>query len=206
MIETLISIGGKAISAISWLRETFKRPRIAGRPAPLDIFEQCGPGTSIERMKQVLGAPNKTNGKHFGYKFTDAFVQIESEDGISISALGVALPRKKWRANFSVYPHPANLILGKATLGDVLDEEAEIKHGYSSKEYILFLKTGYGFPGLYKEFTFGVIHAPFVSGADYKWDHEQGRLLTEPKSIPLNWAAVSLSPKEAVLFNYWLFL
>jgi len=206
VIETLISIFGKAITALSWLFEKISRPRIAGRRAPIDIFEQCGPGTSIERMKQVLGAPNKTSGNRFGYKFSDALVQVESEDGISISALGVVLPRKKWRTNFRVYPHPLNLILGKATLEDVLDEGAEIKWGSSSKEYILYMNTFYGFPGLYRGFTFGVIHAPFVSGADYRRDRHNGRLITNPKRIPLNWAAVSLSSEEAVLFDYWLFL
>jgi hypothetical protein len=206
MIETLISIFEKVISTLSWLIKKARRPRIAGQRAPIDIFEQCGPGTSIERMKEVLGAPNKTSGNQFGYKFSDALVQIESKDGISISALGVVLPRKKWRTTFQVYPHPLKLILGKATLGDVLEEETEVKWESSSKEYVLYMNTGYGFPGLYRGFTFGVIHAPFVSGADYKRDRHSGRLTTDPKRIPLNWAAVSLSSKEAVLFNYWLFL
>lgn len=206
MIETLISVVGKLISASAWIAGKVRRPRISRRLAPLDIFEQFGPGTSIERMKELLGAPYREQANRYGYKFSDALVQIESENGMSISALGVALTRKGWRDTFEVYPHPMKLILGRTTLGDVLEEGMKVNYESSSKEDLLFVQIGYGFPSLYRNFTFGVIHAPFLQGADFVWDHNNSRLLTDPKNIRLNWVAVSFPSDQATLFDYWLFM
>lgn len=204
MIETILSYADKFIAGISWIIEKVRRPSIKLPEAPRNIFEYFGPGKSLEWMKEKLGAPYRHTAHQYGYKFSDALVQIESSDGHSITSIGVALPRLTRRARFPIYPHPSNATLGVATWADVFEDGMEIKKELSSKEYLTYIEANFGFPGHYNNFTFGLLQAPFIGGPHYQWVGDQQ--IAHPDKVRINWAGVSADTNHPCLYNYLLFM
>lgn len=95
----------------------FKRPRIQLKRAPENLFHHLAPGTSLARVREVLGTPHRVDGECHSFAFSDAHVQIGSKDGQSVESIAVVLPELAPRgakaANAPVDP-PDALVLGEA--------------------------------------------------------------------------------------------
>jgi hypothetical protein len=59
---------------------------------------------------------------------------------------------------------------------------------------------------MYRHYLFGVIDAPCVLRPEFEWDHVNDRLKSDPKTVRLNWIAVSGSAAAAESFNFWAFV
>jgi hypothetical protein len=57
-------------------------------------------------------------------------------------------------------------VLGKLRLSDVLDSDSEIKKDNSTKHWGFWVQQYYGFPGLYRHYTFGVLEAPCLGAVE----------------------------------------
>lgn len=140
----------------------------------------------------------------YSYSFSDALVQVRSLDRNTITALAVALPKIDKRSHFQIYP--MKFVLGKLRLGDILDSDSEIQKDNSSKHWGFWIQNYYGFPGLYRYYTFGVLEAPCLDCPPFEWDHTNNVLKSGPKDVVVNWASVSGSPEEGEHFDFWAFI
>jgi len=59
--------------------------------------------------------------------------------------------------------------------------------------------------GLYRHYLFGVMDAPGVEAPKFEWDYANNRLASDPKSVRLNWMAISSKEGAADSFNFWAF-
>lgn len=196
--------GGFAGRLIGALIDRFKRPKVALKRAPENLFEQLTPGTSIERMKELLGAPHRESEGEYSYSFRDALVQIRSTDLKSVLSIAVVLPRIDKKSVFTVYP--MGFVLGKQSLHDVLTPESNIIKDSSTKHWCFWVREYYGFSGLYRHFTYGVIEAPGIVPPPFDWDHTNNRLESDPKTVLVNWVCVSGTQAEGEEFNFWAFI
>jgi len=209
MLEAALSFiskvaGGFVARFIGALVERFKRPKVALKRAPENLFEQLTPGTSIERVKEILGAPHREIEGEYSYAFRDALVQIRSADQRSVQSIAVVLPKIDKRTLFPVYP--LGFVLGKQSLQDVLTPESKINRDNSTKHWCFWVQEYYGFSGLYRYFTYGVIEAPGISPPQFEWDHENDKLQSDPKSVLVNWVCVSGTESVGEEFNFWAFV
>lgn len=209
MLEVALSFiskvaGGFAARLIDALVERNKRPKVRLKRAPENLFEQLTPGTSIERMKELLGAPHREFEGEFSYAFRDALVQIRSADHRSVLSLAVVLPKVDKKTLFPVYP--LGFVLGKQSLHDVLTSDSIVNRDNSSKHWCFWVREYYGFSGLYRYFTYGVIEAPGITPPNFEWDHENNKLQSDPKTVPINWVCVSGTESVVEEFNFWAFI
>jgi hypothetical protein len=210
MLEAAITFlskvaGGFTTRLIGGFIERFKRPKVAKKRAPENLFEQLCPGVSLDRMKELLGAPHREiDGRQFSYSFSDALVQVRSADRKSIRSVAVALPTIHKKASFPIYP--TSFVLGRLRLNEVLAEGAEIKKNSSTKHWGFWIQNYYGFTGLYRYYTFGVLEAPCLSCPNFEWDHDKDTLKSDPKNIVINWASVSGNKDEGEELDFWAFV
>lgn len=209
MIEALLTFfskiaGGFVTRMLGRFLDRFKRPKVIRKRAPENLFEQLCPGTTLERMREVLGAPHREHDGQYSYSFNDSLVQVRSLDRNTITALAVALPKIDKRAHFRI--HPMEFVLGKLRLSDVLDSDSEIKKDNSTKHWGFWVQQYYGFPGLYRHYTFGVLEAPCLECPSFEWDYANDVLQSDPKDVVINWASVSGSSEEGEYFDYWAFV
>ena len=152
MIESLGAFVAKLATslsgrAIDWALERFKRPSISLKRAPQNLFHHIVPGTSLARAREILGTPHRVDGQWHSFAFRDAHVQIGSDDAQSVRWLAVVLPRFERRAQFPISLGAAgSLVLGKATLADVLalDPEAQFKKDSSTKHWCFWTECNFG--------------------------------------------------------------
>jgi hypothetical protein len=200
------SLGGRAID---WAIERFKRPTIRLKRAPENVFEHIVPGTSLVRAQEVLGTPHRVERQWHSFSFSDAHVQIGSDDGASAQWIAVLLPKLNRRAQFPI-PVGAmgSLALGKSTLADVLAlaPDAKFRKDSSTKHWCFWIESYFGFSGLYRHYLFGVMEAPCAMPPEFEWDHANDRLASDPKTVRFNWAAISNSSGAAESFNFWSFV
>jgi len=214
MLEQVLSVftklgGSLAGRGADWALEQLKqlkRPRIELKRAPENVFSHLPPGTSLARVREVLGTPHREDAGFYSFRFSDALIQVGPNDRESVESISVVIPQLGRRTRFPVYPLP--LVLGKATLGDVLklDPEAQIKKEFSSKYWCFWTESYFGFPGLYRHYLFGVMEAPCAQPPEFEWDHENERLKSDPNTVRVNWAAVSANQGAAETFNFWAFV
>lgn len=214
MLESIGALASKAISAVfgrlfDWALGVLQRPSIRLQRAPQNLFDRIAPGTSMARAIELLGKAHHVHSHWHSFRFSDALVQISSEDARSVDWIGVVLPAVGWRRRFSVsLAGMGSLVLGKATLADALklDPEAAIKKDYSTKHWCIWIESYYGFSGMYRHYLFGVMEAPGVWTPAFEWDHANDRLKSDPGDVQLNWIAVARSSGAAQAFNFWAFV
>lgn len=210
MIEAVLTFlskiaGGFASRWITKLLDCFKRPKVAFKRAPENIFDQLCPGTSLERMREILGAPHRESDGQYSYSFRDAFVQIRSKDQKSVTSAALALPRIDKKTQFQIPPLPH--VLGKTSLANVLsDSDSTIEKDNSTKHWGISVQNYYGFSGLYRYYTFGVLEAPCLECPCFEWDHTTDSLKSDPSTVIINWASVSGSSDEGAWFDFWAFI
>lgn len=181
------------------LRAKFSRPRVQllhGK-TPVNIFTGLELGASAAWIRSELGAPTRLQGQWWGYRFSDALVSLTFSPDEALKSVAVALTDPE-----TTFPFPALHFdlpdLGKATLKDVLAAEHLSMEYRDSLRHAELVVTGREGPrGAWHYIAFGAL-SPHIPGlllpADFEWDKENGRLLSEPEAVMLNWAAVSSSP------------
>lgn len=177
------------------------------------IFKELGPGASVEKMKNLLGPPYaqgaplsgairvmqnfkdfvgdtstlpKDARKQYSYRFNDAYVQLRSEDGETISELMVLIIGPKMRANIDVYR--TDVVLGKTNLAATLESNEQPHVDYSAKHHLAFSYQYSGAPGNYLHYYFGSIETMNAPAPD-----EEGMV---------NFAAVTAQRTEAPYFDW----
>lgn len=209
MTDPISTIIVKIVPAIwSWLIAIFKRPEIPIRLAPENVFEHLKPNTSIAKARELLGVPTRETEEYLSYKFKDAFIQVNTKDGKSISALCVVLPRIKKRATFKVYP--LSFILGKSSMNEASWSEAPTyEYDSSSKHHQFLTKQYFGYDGHYLNYIFGVISAPHIYAPDVEWhceeEGEMGQVVSQPSEIIPNMVCVISGDPENFIFDFWAF-
>lgn len=145
------------------------------------IFSELGPGASLARMRGLLGQPYAqgnamaglarildnadqffgTQGsgkkimdqrKQFSYRFEDAYVQIRSEDGSSVSELIVVTRDPASPSKFEV--RDTGVVIGKSRLSELL-KLGEVENDQSSKHYLDYIYTYGAAPGAYLHYFYG---------------------------------------------------
>jgi TIR domain len=185
---------------------------------PTNIFELLTPKVTIGRMKQLFGPaqregrpmeaalgmvnnftrfigqgevelhPENTE-RQFGYKFEDAFVQIKSKHGESISELMVVGRNPKQPVKAPVYPLQ-EVVLGATPLASLHGSD-ELQNDHSSKHWGVFTQQYYGMPGHYLHYVLGQLEAPYVE---------------LPDDGSINWAGVSIEKLDIPYFEWSYFL
>lgn len=188
--------------------EWFKRPEIATKRAPSNLFEHLKPGTSLAKARDVPGVPIRENERYSSYKYADAFVQVDTVDGRSISAVCVVLPEIKKRATFKVYP--LSFTLGKSSMAEsVWEGEPIYEYDSSSKHYQFSTNQYFGYDGHYLSYIFGVISAPHISAPSVRWYSEEegnhGVVVSPPIEIIPNFACISSCDAAEHIFDFWAF-
>jgi len=214
MFEILGTLASKIAASLSgrgidWVLQRLRRPTIHLRRAPGNFFEHVLPGTSLATTREVLGTPHRVHGVWHSFEFSDVLVQIGSADGQSVDWIAAVLPKLDRRARFPLAVGTmGSIVLGKSTLADALalDPEARVERESSSKHWCFWTESFFGFSGMYLHYLFGVIEAPCTSTPGFDWDNESNCLKSDPKTVRLNWIAVSGSQHAATAFNFWAFV
>jgi hypothetical protein len=197
------SLGGRAVD---WGIARYKRPSIHVPKAPSNIFQHIVPGTSLARVAEILGTPHRVDGEWHSFAFSDALVQLGSKDGRVVEWIGIVLPAIERRNRFPI--GIGSIVLGKSTVADALAlaPDSKLQKDNSTKHWCFWTECYLGFPGLYRHYIFGVIEAPCAVAPKFKWDNANNCLESDPKSVPLNWIAISASEGAAASFNFWAFV
>lgn len=182
----------------------FRRPLVANKRAPKNLFEHVKPGASVARMKEILGTPHQENDGQYRYAFIEACVQVDAADQITIDSVSVGLTRTKWWNRFQVWPIH-DLILGKTTFASVIETDLPVVFDYSSKFYHFYIVKYYGFPGFYWNYAVGVLECPRVFPDDYHWSPNTQSRDEIPKKMKVNWVCVTRC-QEPPTFSYYGFL
>lgn len=204
----LISAGKSLISPftklISFVYRKLSRPSIERKKAPSNIFDHIKPGITFDRVREVLGTPYRRHDSKYLYNFSDLKIQIITDINGQVSSISAALSRITWRSKFKV--PVLEIILGKTTFLDVLEEDNPIHSDSSSKHYHYWTEAYYGFPGLYFHYAFGAMEAPFINPPpSQNWSPNLDDRSSIPKNIKINWICISDS-SEIPPFSYLGFL
>lgn len=178
------------------------------RRAPENLFEHLKPGTSMAKAREVLGVPTREYANYLTFKFQDAYVQVNTDDGKSIAAVCVVLPMLKRRATFRVYP--LNFVLGRSSMSEATwGDEPVYQYDRSSKHYEFRTTQSFGFEGHYLSYIFGVIGAINIKEPNVRWhtdgEGEQGVVISPPKEIIPNMACVISGEADSFSFDFWAF-
>ncbi len=208
MSDPLWFSAGKALLSpffrlVGWGHEKLQRPHIALRRAPKNLFEHVKPGISVPRMREVLGVPHREEQGQYRYVFSEACVQLDSEDETTVDAISVGLSTISWRHRFRVWP--MHFVLGKTTFRSVVEPEDKVEFDFSSKHYHFYVVKHFGFSGLYWSFALGVLECPWVYPDHHHWSPTQQSREQIPPEMKINWASVTRSGVHPT-FNYLGFL
>ena len=105
-----------------------------------------------------------------------------------------------------------DLPLGELTLADVLEggnEVEDIEYLESMRTRDVYLRGRWGPPGAWRYYACGALYV--MSGAgdladvEFDWDEKNGRLLTEPSHVLINWvASMSNYSSHVPGFNWFI--
>lgn len=109
---------------------------LSGMDIPEDFLYNIKPGTPIDFVKEVMGSPRKSiKGKKrwvsFIYNFNNAYVQIDTKDAKTVSAVSVALTDNKAKIKISPLDYTiggkysesgVKYIMNETSIGEILKE------------------------------------------------------------------------------------
>lgn len=204
MMETALAIGKAAISflpsSVRWINNRYRRPAIALKRAPRNLFDHIKIGSSREHVRETLGPPRRADQECWQYRFADLLVEVVffgEHGGVTAVMVGLVGTAKKQR--FEV--PGCSKALGVMTVADVLDDdpEATVTYRSSLRQEELFVHTVYGPSCIRQCWTFGVLSCPYsraLHHTTFRWDWRANRLETPPAEIRVNWVgtADSLEP------------
>ncbi len=193
-----------ATKLVGFAYEWFRRPTVSYKRAPKNLFTHIKPGTSVARVKELLGPPHQETDGQYRYAFSEACVQVDSTDKTTVDSVSVGLRGITRRNRFHVWPIN-NLLLGKTTFASIIDASDKVIFDYSSKFYHFYVFKYYGFSGHYWNYALGYLECPGVSPDGYHWSPDTQSRHEIPRKLIFNWACVTRL-EEPPLFNHYGFL
>lgn len=162
----------------------------------------------MAKAREVLGVPMRERDEYLSYKFKDAFVQVSTKDGKSVSAICMVLPRLQRRATFRVYP--LNFVLGRSSMAEAAwGEEPVYEYDLSSKHHEFRTTQYFGYDGHYLHYIFGVIGAPHIYEPAVRWYSEEegelGVVISPPSDVIPNMVCVISGEPENFTLDFWAF-
>lgn len=175
--------------------------------APVNIFDLIEIGTPSERVRDILGVPNYQFSSSWCYRFSDVQVEVSLNEVGSVSELVVALIEGQTYSGTSP-GYMASKPLGVLTLADILESDDQIKVEYflSMRTEEIFVRGRIGPPGAWTSFCFGSLKVHSGAGqlkeVDFDWSQEEGKLLSDPNDIIINW--MSYGSVEIPTFSWFI--
>ncbi len=181
---------------IRFLREKIERPslRIELRKTPENIFTGIELGAPARWVEQQIGAPTKIGERWWGYRFSDSLLSICFDSNDSVKIISVALIDDKTTFDFPAW-HFDCPSLGRLKLDSLLAaEHLSLEFKDSTRHSELFITGREGPRGAWHYIAFGVL-SPHLPGplldVSFDWNKDENKLISQPKDIKINWAAVS---------------
>lgn len=181
---------------IRFLREKIERPslRIELRKTPENIFTGIELGAPARWVEQQIGAPTKIGERWWGYRFSDSLLSIFFDSNDSVKTISVALIDDKTTFDFPAW-HFDCPSLGRLKLDNLLAaEHLSLEFKDSTRHSELFITGREGPRGAWHYIAFGVLsphHPGPLLDVSFDWSKEENKLISQPKDIKINWAAVS---------------
>jgi hypothetical protein len=204
LFSVVKALATPAMKLVSYAFDKFRRPLLSTKRAPKNLFEYVKPGTSLAKVREILGSPHGEAGSQLRYVFSEACVQIDSADMIAVDSVSVGLSSVARKNRFHVWPI-ADMVLGKTKFASILDSEDKIEFDYSSKFYHFYVLKYFGFPGCYWNYALGYLECPRISPDGHHWSPDSQSREEIPKEMSINWACVTRQ-SEPPPFNYYGFL
>lgn len=198
------TIASPVLKLIGFAYGKVRRPLITERRAPKNLFEHVKPGASVERVKEILGTPHQEGNGQYRFVCTEACIQVDSADGISVDSVSVGLTAVTRWNRFHIWPVD-ELVLGKTTFASVLEADDQVVFDSSSKFYHFYVVKYFGFSGLYYRYALGVLECPRITPDPYHWSPTAQPRTDPPKEMKINWVCVSRFD-EPPPFSYYGFL
>jgi hypothetical protein len=176
-------------------------PDIKLRRAPRNIFEHITPGTTVDKVKELLHTPYYNDDNRMTYKFKNANLEIKKDEN-KVSTMILILKNFGFRNKYPI--HPTDYTLGKVKLRDIINSQENVGVDISSKHGQVWIERYFGNPGLYWYFTFGIFNGP---GALYpynfpKFSTEDQKVYGEYEDLKFNFIAVSKNSNEGQFFDF----
>lgn len=175
---------------------------------PLNLLEIIVPMVPQERVRGLLGAPTYTSGNRWQYRYEETQVEIAFNAGGAVEAVVVALCQGHQYAG----THPGentDAPLGRMTLGDVIEHyPSTIEYSESLRTKEVYVRGRWGPPGAWTYYGYGALYVNTGVGhlqeVDFSWDKTSNQLVSEPKSVLINWMALMSSYGEPPGFDWFI--
>jgi Lysozyme inhibitor LprI len=175
---------------------------------PLNLLEIIVPMVPQERVRGLLGAPTYTSGNRWQYRYEETQVEIAFNAAGAIEAVVVALCQGHQYAG----THPgenADAPLGLLTLADIIEHyPSAIEYSESQRTKEVYTRGRWGPPGAWTYYSCGALYVNTGVGhlqeVDFSWDKTSNQLVSEPKSVLINWMALMSSYGEPPGFDWFI--
>ena len=164
---------------------------------PYNILETIEPNSPKERVKEILGVPNKVSDNVWQYRFKEALIEVTFYESNAVKTIALALTTDSPRQGFAIpmFDKP----LGHISFGDFGRELTNIKYRTTLRTSELLLGTRVGPTGAWLNVTFGAL-SPLTPGvlAETSIPNfiNDKVVLSEAAKVHINWVAVSGSSDE----------
>jgi hypothetical protein len=202
LLALVKSLGAPLWKGLGYMLAKWKRPVVKYSKAPKNLLEHVRPNISVERVKEILGAPHNADKEQLRYLFSDCCVQVDFDEQQSVHSVSLGLSRVSLRTRFEVWPID-KLVLGKTTFASMIENEI-VELNKSSKFYHFYVVKNFGNHGHYKNYAIGVLACAGVGGVKEHWSPEQQPISEIPPKMVVNWVCVT-NLEAPPGFNYFGF-
>jgi len=180
-----------------------KLENIQEENTPLNFIQNISLNSSIELIREKLGAPHKVqklnNSKALIYHFNEFSLKVTTEDDETIESLTYLL--KDQDKQIAIIPslNNPNLYLGKNTFGDYLSYCPKITSESGAKQSTYYCDCYFGNPGYYREYRIGLYNGNIL--IDYQKDEND---LIDNKyfqNVKINF--ISIAKDKEHLTGFW---
>lgn len=198
------AVASPVVKLLSFAYRRLRRPSVVYKRAPKNLFEHVKPGTSVARMREILGTPHQENDGQYRYAFAEACIQVDAEDRATVDSVSVGLTGVTRWNRFHIWPIH-DLVLGKTTFASIIEADHKVAFDYSSKFYHFYVVKYYGFSGFYWNYALGFLECPRVFPDEHHWSPDSQPREKIPEEMKINWVCVTRL-QEPPPFSYYGFL
>lgn len=188
------------------------RLRLEHSRTPLNFLDIITPGMHREHVRMLLGPPSAVQGDRWLFRYQETQIEICYTESEGVESVVVALcAGKKYHGS-----HPTahtDRPLGELTLADLLEggynqvEDVEYFEGLRTRE--VSVRSRWGPPGAWTYYAAGALDVfsgvGHLAPVEFEWDPVEGRLVTEPSKVMINWMALMSTYSENVPgFNWFI--
>lgn len=183
-----------------------KLPTVGQEDTILGFVEDISLNSSVELIKEKLGAPHKIfkekNKKYLVYHFDELSLKVGTEDNETIDSLTYLLNDKNKQIAIIPAQNNPNLILGKNTFGDYSFYCPKITSAIGAKDVVFYCDCYFGNPGKYWEYRIGIYNDNIPLPSDYQKD-ENGLTNNEYlQNIKMNFVSIARDGEDLTSFYY----